>query len=78
MRLLLDLASEQYLVFLCTPVRELVVAKLEAVAASVVLLNDFVMRGKESQAGVKLFHGLSSLFDLCHVVYVLELHGVDG
>ena len=60
------------------PVRELVVAKGVAVALSVALLDELIVRAEEDKASVELLDVCQLLPVLSQVVHVLELHGIEG
>ena len=70
--------AKQLLVLILRPVGELVVAELETVVTSIVLLDELVESVEVCQALLELLSRLKGLAEFGHVFHELHLHGANG
>ena len=70
--------AEQLLVLILRPVGELVVAELETVVTSIVLLDELVESAEIDQALFELSNRLEGLAEFGQVLHELHLNGAHG
>ena len=70
--------AEQLLVLILRPVGELVVAKLETMLSSIVLIDELVESAEVGQAGVELLDRINEFAEFDQVVHKLHRNGLRG
>ena len=76
--LLRDSVAEQFLILILRPVGELIVAELETMLSSIVLIDELVESAEVGQAGVELLDRVNDLAEFDQVVHKLHRNGLRG